>query len=769
MDSRRCRWPLSWVRVLTPLGADLPPPRPTSPREAPTTPGLRPSRSGSSDPRSRHRPERWLLVVAVSAWCLVSAVPGSAGAATYYFSTSGGDNQDGLSPDRPRKSIAGIPALVDGGNRALLRRGDVWTSSRFQWNFENRSGTRTSPMFIGAYGDTALPRPIVADMVRNLRSEWKTKRGKKNVYYVSVYGTSTPNADAVKRVYLGGLPIPRVSGQGALEENTYCVSSDRIYVKSSTFDKYPFVESIQTTDQRFLYGKNTHHLVIEDIDFRGGDCTAVVLFFAPSSDITLRRVVARQFWLDGFDFSTPDAGYAGPPNTNLKILDCTIDKTWTPAMNLEAAPGAAGNAPYGDGIVFVNAVDGAVVRGCSVTNMGHTGIGNTYNDATLRGSGTRNILIEQNVVTAGVSSYCRAVGFGGPANCSNIVIRRNYFSDQNIQSQLGGDSVYVYSNVFDGTRVSPVKRFATCITSTAGYSTGFGKPIPHVVRNLVFANNTLFNAETFLRTDGTPNDGYLGANNVFSNNLCVEWRLFPQVFGARDTVFRSTACFADTTYAAAWSWRNNGYWKATGDSVVLTVARLGRSVDSYTTAKLNARPGCSGNRREDPRFVGGPDGTPDRFALAPDSPYLAAGAPLRSLLPPGLAAIDFYGRPFADPPSIGAIQSGYPPDLDRAAAPSEGHRAASVEGAPPPTLAITLVRPNPASRDGAEVSFILGDGPARLDVHDVAGRRVESQDLATFGPGAHTVRVGAGLPPGYYWLRLRQGDRFVARRAIVIR
>src|SRR5262245_18700338 len=71
-------------------------------------------------------PVPWaLLSVALS---LVAAPPPDASAVpiTYYFSTSGSDLYDGRSENRPMRSIAQVPSLVAGGNRALLKRGDVW-------------------------------------------------------------------------------------------------------------------------------------------------------------------------------------------------------------------------------------------------------------------------------------------------------------------------------------------------------------------------------------------------------------------------------------------------------------------------------------------------------------------------------------------------------------------------------------------------------------------------------------------------------------------
>jgi hypothetical protein len=90
----------------------------------------------------------------------------------------------------------------------------------------------------------------------------------------------------------------------------------------------------------------------------------------------------------------------------------------------------------------------------------------------------------------------------------------------------------------------------------------------------------------------------------------------------------------------------------------------------------------------------------------------------------------------------------------------------------PRTLALALsgARPNPAS-DRLVVSFVLpARAGARLELLDVAGRRVRSREVGSLGPGAHAVDLGSsGLGPGIYLLRLTQGARSVTTRATLLR
>jgi hypothetical protein len=78
--------------------------------------------------------------------------------------------------------------------------------------------------------------------------------------------------------------------------------------------------------------------------------------------------------------------------------------------------------------------------------------------------------------------------------------------------------------------------------------------------------------------------------------------------------------------------------------------------------------------------------------------------------------------------------------------------------------------PNPG-RHGLTVAFTLTNGSgARLEVYDLAGRRVLTRDLGGLVPGPHHLDVDAGtLRPGVYLLRLVQGPRAEVARAVVLR
>jgi len=78
--------------------------------------------------------------------------------------------------------------------------------------------------------------------------------------------------------------------------------------------------------------------------------------------------------------------------------------------------------------------------------------------------------------------------------------------------------------------------------------------------------------------------------------------------------------------------------------------------------------------------------------------------------------------------------------------------------------------PNPA-RGAFSVSLSLPEGGrgARLDLLDLAGRRVAGVPLSSYGPGVHVVPVGAtGLRPGVYLARLVGAGVMSTRKVAVL-
>jgi hypothetical protein len=88
------------------------------------------------------------------------------------------------------------------------------------------------------------------------------------------------------------------------------------------------------------------------------------------------------------------------------------------------------------------------------------------------------------------------------------------------------------------------------------------------------------------------------------------------------------------------------------------------------------------------------------------------------------------------------------------------------------TFALATVGPNPSRDSRLLLSLTLPTGaPARLELLDVSGRRVASQEVGALGAGRHMVELadGGDLASGLYLARLSQGVNARTIRLVVMR
>lgn len=596
---------------------------------------------------------------------ITSSLPsGRLAPGTYYISSeNGNDGNSGTDSTDAWGSVEAIKKIgewMGPGVRILLEYGSLWYDQEFALSLTNKGNAASadSVMYLGAYGDSTCGKPIIAKLTHNPGINW-TNTGPSNRFKTGqAFGDSI---DRVMRLYVGGTPLPKVSGTANLVDDTYCLDGEDIYVQIAEASTAPTTETLEYNFNPILSGRNVHNLVIEDIHFKG----TPINFGTYTKDVTLSRLTFDQLHHSGPTF------YMHTDSTqvheDVHIDGCLLDKSWTEAMNDEYAHtvydyadrpfanGAGGGAPAGDGITLVDAVQGAVISGCTVTGFGHTGIGTIYKDLTHTAHGLNDIIWESNVVTAGASNYCRAIGLAGPPLKSlRNIVRRNYFHDSKIISQFAGDTVAIYSNIWDrtdSTSIESKKAFSGSIglwgVQPSGAHVGGG------LRNSVYANNTLFHAGHHLLLTTNADAADLMVGNMFSNNLVVDWWAMPECEGCRQM---TAAIQSDTLLASHFTYAHNGFWNTVvGDSVFL-VERHGGQVDYYKIDTFNQRANASGNQYADPVWIGGEDNDPASFHLASTSPYRFGGVPLDSILPPNAAKVDFYGNAFHVSPSRGAIQ-----------------------------------------------------------------------------------------------------------------
>ena len=101
----------------------------------------------------------------------------------------------------------------------------------------------------------------------------------------------------------------------------------------------------------------------------------------------------------------------------------------------------------------------------------------------------------------------------------------------------------------------------------------------------------------------------------------------------------------------------------------------------------------------------------------------------------------------------------------------DGGRKAQAQARPTDASAAPdmRVRVLPEGRVVAHVRLAAGD-PARVDLFDVSGRRLESVTLEGGVVGEREIALGPrGLAPGVYWVRLEQAGRASTVRVAAVR
>jgi hypothetical protein len=87
------------------------------------------------------------------------------------------------------------------------------------------------------------------------------------------------------------------------------------------------------------------------------------------------------------------------------------------------------------------------------------------------------------------------------------------------------------------------------------------------------------------------------------------------------------------------------------------------------------------------------------------------------------------------------------------------------------TFALHAPSPNPGRGDLLVPFSLDSSAPARLELLDVSGRRVESHEVGSRGAGVHQLRLGRDtrLAPGVYLVRLVRADGVLSVRAAILR
>lgn len=637
-----------------------------------------------------------LAVVVLLVWTAVVLFPTKANGAAqlpkgietvYYFSSStGNDLNTGLSEKQAFKSLDKLQDIMGPGVAALFKYGDDWHDYTTEFTFNAWRGSSGAPVYLGAYGDAKKPKPIIADMAKYEFSKWQALGG--DMYSTTqIESTAT---DLTIRLYINGSPLRKMPTRGEVSYNQYCFENGKLIIKVKDFtaQKVPYVETIHFGGSSGSFSfSSMSYLTIENISFRGGNgggqAGNFFSFYAPNNNVTLKGCNFTQFRGYGVTFG-PQPGRTGMINRDILIENCFVDKGWTQDMNSEAfhtigyiRNGLIGrryfpnndpsytnaseqNKPNeivyissgGDGICFIDCVEKATVRGCTVLNMGHSAIGNQLSGTA---TGTSYILLEKNYLDSRDANCGRGFAFcGEKEKCQYNVFRQNFIRDMHTGDHFGGYRCYMYSNIIDTVTPAILTDYdpnvMAAIDTMAGNAYG-GGTADLVFIECVIANNTIYKADLVMDYHWPAGDASFVDKVYFANNIVANW--------------------GDSGYTVQMhdSWQpfiklqNNAFYqsgKGANEPLMTDYSTL------YPLDKLNQVPDYVGNRYIDPGFVSDSKNFVNDFALKSTSAIKNGGIPLAKLLPQNLEIalppVDILGNKYdASSPSIGAIQYGGKP------------------------------------------------------------------------------------------------------------
>ena len=660
---------------------------------------------------------------------------------TYYFSTSGDDSNDGLTEATPKKSVELIPALLKSGANVLLKRGDIWYVPEFSLNVDGVKGTSEEDRItLGAYGNESDPKPILGFMYQKTASEWRNEGN--NVYSADVSKLTAVKEDGVYRLFVDGTvyslstlvwgyrnyetdgeKLTAIDNPANLEEEEFCVSGNRVYMKTKG-QSFSNVELVPwgTTYGHRLTGTDVSYLTIENLDLRGGStCWAFAWFGAPSCGLLIENTDFLYVGLYIIQFSM--TGITARTHVNPTIRGCTLD-----GMHTEKEGADFRVSHEAQSIEMREAIDGALIENNVFRNVGHCAVELSMPGSSKKPemssvvSGVKNCIIQNNLVEGANSGYARAFSIIGHTNVGadhdmvhDNIIRWNECYGMTTSVHLLGENNAVYGNIFAFSylRYTGWKGQPYAI-DTVMWDSLNGKKVS---KDNVVMNNTIYGdvAGIAIAGKGENLTGNLYANNLFANHLNTDGT-YTGGIGVSWWSAEGTLYFLNNGFHTNWSENN---------------AALAWNGKAYTAEEANRYiPNAKGNIDAEPGFKDVDESIRVKyekcfdFSLCDDSVYRYAGFDINELdvallqqFPilqkldssdaDGIQLKDLYGNAFlSKTPSVGAIS--YTKTLNGTVASVEEVAPKTVKtGTPfaelelPRTVAVTL-------QDGTKALLAVG-------------------------------------------------------------
>lgn len=581
-------------------------------------------------------------------------------ATTYYFSTSGSDANNGLSSSTPKQSMSVANQLMGGGNIILFKRGDTWYLPQSTIMLDNRSN-----FTLDAYGSGN--RPVIAGLAL-INDTW-TYEGDFIWSNPTVYSDALRVfVDDISRISLDDKAnnSPVLADLNTSDEYWYDKATRKLYIyHTSATDAPENVVMLPAWPAPSLVNMlNTTNVTLRNIEFSGGGNIATIRINAPSSNILIDDCMITRSNLMGI-FAINNQQNMNVVE-NLVIQNCIIDKSWTQAEN-NLKPEVFLD---GDGVSFMHGVKNSVVKNCKITNWGHDGISVIATEFTTGIYGVKFNKFEGNDISAGNSAYMHAFGISGFKNLAMYnIFKRNYCHGFSSANSIGGNTNFVFSNIFANVEVSPLLQHSQAphainlATWTIKDKNGVSGSME--CKNNWIVNNTIYNTDTYsFRVDRSNTDGDVTTlmDNKIYNNLMLNYGLDTTfVLDPQNTTapVRMGMRILTNVSAGVTFIRNNNFWAewdTTGSRPVALYHRRFYNAEQLTDC-LECGPGMvSGNTQTSPYF--------GKFysLTSTSSELLRAGG--YSYVPgivaeglPSAELVDYNGEPWPNSDiSVGAIQ-----------------------------------------------------------------------------------------------------------------
>jgi hypothetical protein len=512
---------------------------------------------------------------------------------TYYVDyTTGLDSNDGLAPTDEGGGVGPFKNIPTTGNATsnanftpsagdtiYLKYGSIWPDQK---RLQGASGTQGNQVTFDAYGDNTLSKPRLEGWESYIDTDWAYTEAN-DIWYAQ----NNDSTAAYARVFFNKIPQngDAANATSCNATNPWFLDEDNDYLyvfsgsaSESPTDVYGEVTAFysNTTQRSYgLYLAGKEYITIKNICFVGQQTGCILNHDAVGNDYLSDIVI------DNCEFLYNRTGIELQGLTYGSFQDLRISNNYFNAYRTVLEGNTTTN-PGGDGIVFREDVDGAVIEGNTIYDYGHSCI--NLNNTTGGNNPVQNITVKNNYLSASNSTYCRGLSTNGINGLvKNIDIHSNYIYNTNVRNQIEGENINFINNIVDTVR--------ECFVNF-GYDLEEGVSIgarsSADVINVVIANNIVLNTfeACFKIRDvvSYPITSLFMYNNIAyaTSNSSTDLAFKTEENDTFPTIPITNNCFYSTETATVINWDGTPYTVSAAEAAI-----TGMSENIATDPKLN--------------------------------------------------------------------------------------------------------------------------------------------------------------------------------------